>query len=234
MSKFGLTKTIGSWSLEKYKLLRIMYLKHLEANTGRKSVCVDAFAGCGTYYLQQAEKPKKIDGSPLIAAKMKPGFDKLVFIESDKTVFDELKHNTKRFKPTLYNADAHEILPQIIPELMAKNTSVAMFLDPCSLDLPKELMHELAEIPRLDLAINFLSSFVHRTAHTEKGRNDINKLYGHSAWQQTTGKGTIQKHANQYCKVLHSIFPYVTAPMSVLNSGNRAVYHIIMASTYGK
>ena len=149
---------INLWSEKKLEFFK----KYLEAYTtifynqswARGITYIDLFAGPGI--CQSIKNKKPIEGSPIIALKIKPPFSSYIFCDVDKDNINNLTNLTKDYKNVhIIHNDANEFVKYLVTKLN-KNIPTFVFLDPQALDLNYKTIELLAQSKKkVDFLINF-------------------------------------------------------------------------------
>lgn len=136
---------------------------------------IDAFAGIGTHpgresedaplpfeFYDKDERAMNEDyefrskGSPLLALKADPPFDRYFFIEKEKSRREALaaaiqEHGYEE-RANIVAGDANEVLIRFCQNLTRRaNVRVVIFLDPFGMNVSWECLSALARIPRFDV-----------------------------------------------------------------------------------
>ena len=188
---------INYWSEKKLEF----FTKYLEAYTSifynqpwaRGITYIDLFAGPGI--CKSIKNNRSIDGSPIIALKIKPPFSLFIFCDVDKNNIDNLKNLTKDHKNVkIINDDANEFVKELVTKLN-KNIPAFVFLDPQALDLNYKTIELLAQSKkRIDFLINFpVGGPLFRSIGSKKCVNCLNNtkcpkcidlLFGNNEWKE--------------------------------------------------
>ncbi len=141
-------REVGPWTLEKLTLLRDYLTAYVKATkTARKISYVDLFAGPGQDKLK--DKSQVFDGSPLIAMKLRPGFTRFIFVESDSPNTGSLqtwisKLGRSREADVVYG-DCNQRIDEIVDKI-PKDGPCFVFLDPSSPSLNWATVARIASI----------------------------------------------------------------------------------------
>lgn len=147
---------VGSWSQDKHHFLQ-RYIKAFITAMKQKKWSglhyIDLFAGAG---IERIEGTGELDwGSPLIAARANPPFDRLHLCEQKAAKFEALTYRLSKFRSgdQVIHGDANQKVAEIVAEI-PKNALSLAFLDPYGLHLDFESIRSLSTI-RADLIIFF-------------------------------------------------------------------------------
>ncbi len=196
----------GPWTLEKLSILE----KYLDAYTTAlkkqafKLMYIDAFAGTGHLNLpdelkQDAMNTQEfISGSAEIALGIKNReFEKLVFVEKDETMCDELRglHEQNREREIIIeNSDANDFLLNL-EEDWSKWRGV-LFLDPFSTQVEWSTIQRIESFKALDTWILFPTFIIARMLPVSKKPEEVEpgwkeklkKVYGDTSWEKLYSK----------------------------------------------
>lgn len=145
----------GPWTREKLGYLR----KYAAAFTGamtpkklqgkwRQLVYIDLLAGPGRYLHEGSE----FDGSPLIALRTQPTFDRLFFGDKDRENIEALKARVPAGdlgRVTFYQGDCNEYVHEIVESLSSRDLGLA-FVDPTGFEVAFSVFESLAKF-RIDV-----------------------------------------------------------------------------------
>ena len=199
----------GPWTEIKLDVLRrylsswASVLKHQDWCT---KIYIDAFAGTGSRFEEggadQLELlPDRYDadwaqGSARIALQVEPRFDKLHFIEANRSRIDILRENlASRFpgrsgQMHFHPGDANEELVRLCRSTDWKRSRAVLFLDPYGMQVEWETIRVVAQTSAIDLwylvptAIGFGRTAVRSGLIPEKWRERMTRTLGTSDWEQ--------------------------------------------------
>jgi three-Cys-motif partner protein len=189
---------VGPWSRDKHHFLR-RYLDAFTTSMNPKAWkslhYVDLFSGAGIERLTEVDQGLRLDwGSPLIAAQLPRGFDRLHLVEMEDKRFAALSARIAKFPakhpPQLLQGDANIFVDAVVREIPSGSLSVA-FLDPFGLHLHFSTLKKLAA-RRMDFIIFFPD-------HTDALRNwellyeedtnsNLDLVLGHAPWREEKRK----------------------------------------------
>jgi three-Cys-motif partner protein len=230
-------RQIGEWTQDKLKVLSDYLPIYLKATTRAfERIYVDAFAGPGTNKL----KGGLIDGSPLIALKAVADngvrFDRLFFIEQDKSAATELEQAvaSQRLarRATVIVGDVNVELPALIRTLR-KRSPTFVFLDPIGIDPRWTTIEEIAPW-QVELLINFpFGMSINRNPHSPK----VTAYFGTSEWERIWrrgGTGTVRALLDLYKGNLSGLgFEYSTPIEKMIQTQrNQRLYYLLLASKF--
>lgn len=249
---------IGKWSEEKLNLLR----KYLNAYTNimkGQSWCrngyyyIDAFAGTGMP--KSKDEERYVDGSPIVALKVKKPFKSYIFIEKEDwrvKKLDDLKKKFPELDIKIKQGDCNAIIiNDIIPAIRFENFNRGIiFLDPFGMEVDWGTIDGIAKTKALEIFLNFPVMAINRSIlinnpdKIDKAKIErMNKLWGSEQWMGEIYKETpdfferrIEKVSQTgkslgtlFQKRLEELFPYVTFPLVMRNSINAPLYCLIFA-----
>ncbi len=252
------TDIIGKWSEEKLDLLR----KYLNAYTNimkGQSWCrngyyyIDAFAGTGKP--KSKDEERYVDGSPIVALKVKKPFKSYIFIEKEDWRVKKLENLKKDFPDAdirIKQGDCNKIIiDEIVPVIRFENFNRGIiFLDPFGMDIDWETIEGIAKTKAMEIFLNFPVMAINRSILMNDATKidaikieRMNKLWGTDQWMGDIYKETpdfferrVEKVSRTgkllgalYKKRLEELFPYVTFPLLMRNSVNAPLYCLIFA-----
>ncbi len=249
---------IGSWSEEKLTLLG-KYLNSYTNIMKGQSWCnngyyyIDAFAGTGKP--KSKDEERYVDGSPLVALKIKHPFKKYIFIEKEDWRIVELKRLKGEFKNNnieIKQGDCNEIIvKEVTPLIKFSNYNRGIiFLDPFGMEIEWSTVENIAKTRALEIFMNFPLMAINRSVLmnnpnklTKIQIEKMNKLWGSFDWMGDIYKDTPdlfgprtekvsqtgKSLGNLFKKRLEQVFPYVTFPLVMRNSINAPLYCLIFA-----
>ncbi|MFP5221859.1 MAG: three-Cys-motif partner protein TcmP [Acidobacteriota bacterium] len=260
---------IGIWSREKLLLLNEYLGAYANImNTQRPSPgkpsgwlkavhYIDAFAGSVTPWDKEAQE--YIDGSPLVALKTVPGFDRYVFIDCDeKRLNENVAPLMKMFNGNnieLHHGDCNDVLVRdILPKFTpyGKERGFA-FLDPYGLQLNWSTVEAIGKSRVFDVFINFSVMGIIRQLGDKPpcaaDQQKISMVMGQSDWfhhvyqesQQLTlfdigpqFERRSDQLAERLCELyrdqLKTCFEHVSDGVLMRNSKGGPLYALILAS----
>jgi len=260
---------IGPWSREKLVLLRNYLVAYTSIlNNMRKSASnpsgwlkemhyIDAFAGSVRPW--DKESGEHIDGSPLVAIKTIPSFDRYVFIEKSKKRFcsniKPLKTQFPEKKIEVFCGDCNDIICDDVAKRYRPRNGVRgfAFLDPYGLNLRWETVESFGKTESFDVFINFSVMGVYRQLGSRPdkmiNREKINEMMGSDRWCEEVykesrqcplpGLAPVVERANHdlterlasfYINQLKTCFKYVSRPIVMKGATNSPLYALILAS----
>jgi three-Cys-motif partner protein len=260
MSRKALEKEdkIGKWSEEKLSLLG----KYLHSYTNimkGQAWCkngyyyIDAFAGTGKP--KSKDEERYIDGSPLVALKIKHPFMSYIFIEQESWRIGKLVKLNEEFKNInieIKEGDCNKIISnEIVTKIRYENFNRGIiFLDPFGMDIEWSTIEKIANTRALEIFMNFPIMAINRSILindpdklTKERIGRMNKLWGSPDWMSDIYKETpdlfgprIEKVSqtgkslgNLFKNRLKEAFPEVTFPLLMKNSNNAPLYCLIFA-----
>ena len=187
---------IGKWSKDKLSLLQ----KYLNAYTTilstkpwiRGYYYIDAFAGSGKPKLRDEEI--FVDGSPLIALRLKKPFTGYFFIEQEPWRVESLEKLKIEFPDAairIFQGDCNDILIQeVLPSVREKFERSFIFLDPFGMDFEWTTLREIVSLGTIETLINFPIMAVNRSALpnnpsslTSLQVERMNRFFGTDKWR---------------------------------------------------
>jgi three-Cys-motif partner protein len=258
----------GDWTDTKLGILR----RYLEAystalkNRPFKTAYIDAFAGSGYRTLKQTEEDGSLlfpdlaeeatqqflEGSARMALKVKPGFDRYIFIERDAERCDQLKSLRNEF-PDLAKAiqikqgDANKVIQDLCGKKWESRRAV-LFLDPYGMQVDWLTIEKIASTKAIDLWILFplgigVNRLLPRSGDVPEGwRRRLDLFLGRDDWYQTfykeetmmnlfgeeektIVKAKVDEIGNYFIERLKSVFPGVSPkPKILMNSTKCPLY----------
>lgn len=188
-----LTKA-GPWTKRKLELLD-KYLSAYTTILAAQSWCtgvhyIDAFAGAGAHL--DRETRELLDGSPKIAIKADPPFDRLIFIEKNEDrveCLNALRDEYPDRSIEVWEADCNDVLPHIFEEIPG-NQRAFLLLDPYNLGVRWETIQAAAEAgkqrgDRFDKTIEIMINFSLLDANRNVVRSRPEDMDPHQAQRLT-------------------------------------------------
>jgi three-Cys-motif partner protein len=199
-----LTSEVGSWSLQKYRLLD---LYDTLFSTGMKHhwdlrVYIDLFSGPGRARVRK--KKQVVETSPIIALRVPDPFDKYIFCDRDGKNIAALRDRTGREFPNIDASyvigDCNEVVLKIVEEIprpsRGKSVLSFCFSDPFGIDdLKFKTIQTLSARSRMDFLVllaldmdanRFQSLYVKQTSLV------IDEFLDDSTWRPKWAKGRSQ------------------------------------------
>jgi len=150
----------GEWAEEKH-----FYLSRYSdmVSTGMRKkwknlTYIDLFSGPGKNIVQINKKKKEIDGSPLIAIKLKHPFSKYIFVEKSPQLINALKDRCQKFpifnKMKFIKGDCNKKIAEVVNRIPEGSLGIA-FIDPYGLDFWFSSLEKLVNGRSMDMIINF-------------------------------------------------------------------------------
>ncbi|MBI3013208.1 MAG: three-Cys-motif partner protein TcmP [Elusimicrobia bacterium] len=249
--------TIGSWSVQKLKLLE-KYLAAYVKVLARQDWCrgyeyIDAFAGTGKPKTKDEEK--YVDGSPRIALDLGMPFTKYHFVEQSDWRVKELEKLKLEFEDRnieIYPGDCNEVLREkILPGLpYGSNKRAIAFLDPFGMELQWKTMKDIANVETVEIILNFPTMAINREILRrnpekipESKKQKMSQFWGTENWtvdlydeEQTLfgpelvrKKQTGKEFGLVFKNRLSQIFKHCTSPVLMTNSNSAPLYCIMFA-----
>jgi three-Cys-motif partner protein len=230
-------REVGSWTRDKLKILQQYLPGYLLATTkALERIYIDAFAGPGLNRLKGRSLTP--DGSPLIAldARAPNGtkFDRLFFIERDRTVAAELRGvlNTRDHarRARVITGDVNEELPKLFTKLPRRSPTF-VFVDPEGIE-PRWSTIEAIAPWQTELLINFpLGMSIKRNLDSAK----VTAYFGTDQWRglwKSTGPGRTRALLQLYKERLWELgYRHTTQDdRLVKTSGGRHLYYLVFVS----
>ncbi|MCM8781865.1 MAG: three-Cys-motif partner protein TcmP [Candidatus Omnitrophica bacterium] len=249
---------IGKWSEDKLKLLE----KYLNAYTtimkGQKWCkngyhYIDAFAGTGKPKAKDEER--YIDGSPIVALKIKHPFKSYIFIEKENwriAKLEKLKTEFADIDIKIKQGDCNKIIiKEIVPAIRYENFNRGIiFLDPFGMDIEWPTVESITKTKALEIFLNFPVMAINRSVLrknpyklTEEEVERMNRFWGSTDWRTNIYKEvpnlfgihiekvpqTGKSLGSLFQKRLEQVFPEVTFPLVMKNSKGAPLYCLIFA-----
>lgn len=149
----GLTvRRIGIWTLEKLAILLLYFQGFTNASAKASGgFYVDGLAGPGLCEVRGAQaQPKFVWGSPLIALRSRPRFQRCLFVELDKQNMDALTERTQNYsgRRSVIHGDVNVRLPQVLLDEVPRPAPCFCLLDPEGTELSWNTVESAAGIPK--------------------------------------------------------------------------------------
>lgn len=229
-------RDVGPWTQHKLKILEDYLPIYLQITTRAiETVYIDGFAGPGTNQLPSGDV---IDGSPIIAmnARAKNGhvFDRLIFIESDGKVAEELEDAIQKAeKPSraeVIVGDVNDALPRAVARFNRRSPTF-VFLDTVGIEPRWSTIERIAPW-QTELLINFpFGMSINRNPNSPKvtayfGTEEWRKLW----WSESTGR--VRAMLDLYKGKMKGLgYVYTTEFDRLIRaSRNQQLYYLVFAS----
>jgi three-Cys-motif partner protein len=264
----------GDWTRE--KLMRVekylnAYVKIMSRNNFRFAY-IDAFAGTGYRTMAQEsmkegslfpgffddESYRFLDGSARIALRIRPAFEKYIFVERDARRFLELKKIADEFtelreRIILKNEEANHVLSDLCGKNW-KNHRAVLFLDPYGMQVPWKTIEVVAQTRAIDMWYLFPLGVAVNRLLKKDGQLDaithqrLNELFGKDDWYpvfyndikeyELFGAREVRQKVADFALIgeylvnrLKTIFPGVAEnPLALYNSKNNPLYLLCFAA----
>lgn len=168
------------------KKLPIKYYIDAFAGSGKCILCDKKCKSKGGLRCRECGKGKLVDGSAMIALKIKKNFNGYIFIDLNKNSIKELEGFIKELAPVLQskiitkNSDSNVVLIDIY-KYIPKYAGCLIFLDPEGPELEWRTIEYLSKINKADLLILYpYDMALVRLASRYKEK--LNKFYGDYGW----------------------------------------------------
>jgi len=225
------------------KRLPAKYYIDAFAGTGKNILCNESCESKGGRRCIDCGKGKEVDGSALIALKIKDVFDKYILIELKKTNSNCLKavieseiDRDRIENVDFIEGDCNKILSQIHKGI-SENTGCLFFLDPQGSELFWSTIESLSKIKKADLFILYPydMSLVRLTTNC---KNKLDRFYGTSKWLDIY-KGEVdannrqKKLLNFYINNLKDLgFRISYRQINIRLREGKRLYHLIVATRH--
>jgi len=153
-------RCVGDWAKDKYFYIGRyidLFSTAMKDKWHGNLYYIDLFAGCGKCRVR--DSGEELDGSAILALKVKYPFKKYFFVELDSDALNSLKQRIKRFgikgKVDLIEGDCNEKVEEIIQKIPAKGTLCLAIIDPTGLQIRFDTIKKLADHHKVDLLITF-------------------------------------------------------------------------------
>jgi three-Cys-motif partner protein len=143
-----LVRDVGPWTIQKLTFLREYLVAYVIATQSikRSPVCfMDLFAGPG--WDRNRDTNEVVEGSPLIAMSLYPGFRRFVFVELEPAHTQQLReiileHNLARVASVI-TGDCNRVIGQALTRV-PKDGATFCFIDPAGLHVEWETIRRIA------------------------------------------------------------------------------------------
>jgi three-Cys-motif partner protein len=251
---------IAAWSKDKLDLLSkymsaySKIMRSAKRKWLRSYVYVDAFASIGQYV--DRDSRAYVDGSPLVALKCDPPFDRYWFVERSSIRLRRLQQRVSaaaagpdvRFR----QGDANQILAdEVIRDVPYHHYQRGLvFLDPYGLQVRWETVRRLAAAQAFDLFMNLSTMGIarlldKRQVPTGSKRQVLDAIMGEPEWvdrlyasqlglfgeaQATRSRIPHESIAATYIQMVQQLFQFVSDPVVMKNSKGASLYVLFLAS----
>ncbi len=215
----------------------------------KRLVYVDGFAGRGRYSKGEAGSPLRVIDTLVERMDTFPGSPEYVtchFIEAHAGNRDNLSaeltqhpnaHDRRigyRVHPHTFEADASGIMR----EIRATGEPAFFFVDPFGYDdMPMSLLEEILQLPRTEMLINLMTSFIHRGLawNTDpKMAHTLTTLFGSQSWQMLAVQQDLPMHqaiVQLYCDGLKKLGAEYTVPFPMGHETIRKIIYYLIHVT---
>lgn len=194
-----ITPEIGTWGLQKYKLMGAycdIFTKGMK-NSWEQLVYIDLFAGAG--YAKLKADGKVLRTSSLIAASVPNKFTKYIVGEFEPEKLHALKTRINREQENLpveyIEGDSNKNVDLIIEKMPKERNALQFcFVDPFSLNLEFKTIEKIASVGKVDFLILLaLQMDGKRNFHNyiREESNKIDRFIGNTSWRQPFRDGKI-------------------------------------------
>lgn len=214
---------------------------------------IDAFSGPGEWIVQDKGIESYLNGSPVLAIKCDPPFDRVWFIEKDpkRTVSLErmIADEGSRDRARVLCGDANERIREVSSQIN-KDERGLVFLDPYGLDVEWKTIRLLAKREIFDVFINFsIMGIIRNTPkdgeQSETFRERLRRVVGDPGWVDDLYVGQPDMFGNvvrrrarirptmiaaKYQQQLATEFRFVSRYVIMRNSRNGPMYALLLAS----
>jgi three-Cys-motif partner protein len=157
------TRPIGIWTLEKLAILHLYFHGFTSASRkARGGVCIDGLAGPGLCEVRGARMPPRfVWGSPLLAARAAPPFERCILIEKNQTNAQALSVRTLTYgdRIVVRARDVNDELAIVMRDEVPPEAPCFCLLDPEGLELSWQTIESAALVPRRQRKPEFLVLF---------------------------------------------------------------------------
>lgn len=236
-------RSVRRWSKEKIHYLT-QYVDIFTTGMKRwdRLVYIDLFSGPGRSVIKGTGE--ELDGSPLVALKSKHPFTHHYFNDADGGVIEALGQRVVaqgRGPCTIRNLDSSAAAVDAISALSldAPGTIGLAFVDPTAFQISFAALEEMTRGRRIDLLITVMTGYLRRFIETEAYELPLDSFFGSGNWRELGAskrrgeKLTFRALLDSYKRRLEAIgYPYVDDDISILNSRDRTIYHLVFASKH--
>ena len=144
------TRPIGIWTLEKLAILHLYFHGFTSASgKARGGVCIDGLAGPGVCEVRGARMPPRfVWGSPLLAARATPSFERCILIEKKQRNAEALSIRTVAYgdRVSVILGDVNDELVKALRDVVPRQAPCFCLLDPEGLELSWDTIRSGATI----------------------------------------------------------------------------------------
>ena len=254
----------GEWTKKKLEVLKKYLSSYTTAlkYTSFEKIYIDAFAGTGYISRRRKKAPygllfskddeteNYLEGSAIMAIKIKPSFDRYIFIEKNKTRCHELEKLEEIGKSIeIKKGDANEEIKRICSATDWSKSRAVLFLDPYGLQVEWETLKDISSTKAIDVWYLFpigpLNRLLTKTTDPDilHEKETITRILGTQEWFEEFYKKpsykplfancdlpyykkvNIKELENFIIKRLESVFPVVcNNPLLLKNSKHVPLY----------
>ncbi len=204
-------------------------------------VYVDLFSGPGKCVVR--ESSSEIDGSPLIAARLRNPFTELYLNDGNQEAGKALAQRLESVESPSWilnlecNAAARAIRGGLAERCAPNSTLGLAFIDPSAFQIGLDSIAALTEGYRFDLIVTVMTGYIKRFVAHPSYADAMDRFFGSSEWRefvdvrargQRVTYGALLQH---YEDRLRSIgYPHVNDLVRMPNTKGQTVYHLVFAS----
>lgn len=144
-------REIGTWSLKKLAVLLLYFKPFTKAcESVGGGYYIDGLAGPGICEVREAQPLARYAwGSPLLALRTQPGFERCLFVEADAATAEALSSRTtdNAHRREVRVGDANSLVPEIMRTNVPGWAPCLCFLDPEAAELQWSTLRQVAHTP---------------------------------------------------------------------------------------
>ena len=210
----------------------------------------------GHYFQQDTDEESYVNGSTYVALDIQHPFSKYFFIDLSRNRVANLENIKNEYAENrvieVIHSDASSALTRILhdPNINWKKCRGVVFLDPFGMQVPWNVIEEIAQNGRLEILLNLpvgmaIQRLLPRSGmFTDDQKNMLTKYFGSPDWQgiiyerntdlfgqETSSKidDSGERLAKWYRSRLKEIFGYAPPPRLITNSKGTHLYYLLFA-----
>jgi len=255
-------RAIGAWSLKKLAVL-LLYFEPFTRACGKAGggYYIDGLAGPGMCEITEVPGPARfVWGSPLLALRTQPPFERCLFVEQDSGTAQALSARvvTAANRCEVRIGDANQLVPAIVAQEVPGWAPCLCFLDPEAAELDWSTVRRVAQTPgrnRMpELLILFTLPMGPQRMLTTRGPMDptweaaLDRFFPHGSWRdiyrdRLADKITASEAGDQYLRIYKGgltalgygddgIFSLPVRTLGQPGGRGRLLYHLVAASDH--
>lgn len=207
-----------------------------------RRVYLDLFAGPGLC-ITRSQPKEVVDGSPIVALKLKDPFTHYIFVDSDSSHIRALQERTKGLAPTstkhiIYgDCNSDSIINEVLERIPDRSLGLT-FVDPFALNIDFRTLQVLVTARRMDILLVFQIAGMKRALQSRTER--LNRFFGDQGqWYEvyrSSPPSRLTRSLLDYYKTrlstLEFIEDYSPSEVAITNRRSLPLYYLVLASKH--